>query len=678
MCGIAGYLSVNGFSASDDMAEIAGRMADRLAHRGPNDRGVWTDIESGIALAHRRLSILDLSPAGHQPMLSHCGRFVMIFNGEIYNHLDIRKELDALPASNIHHISGEKSSQHGWRGHSDTETLLAAIATWGLEATLKKAVGMFAIALWDRSERTLSLARDRMGEKPLYYGLNAGVLLFASELKAFYAYPNFDAEVDRQSLALMLRQSAVPAPFSIYRGICKLQPGTILKLTRSDVSVRTLPIPQAYWSLRQVAEEGQRDAFSGSDIEAVDELERLLRQSISGQMLSDVPLGAFLSGGIDSSTVVALMQAQSARPVQTFSIGFQESGYNEAEYARAVAEHLGTKHTELYVSAGQAMDVIPQLSTIYDEPFADVSQIPTLLLSQMTREHVTVSLSGDGGDELFGGYNRYLWAPKLWRRLHYLPRNLRMALAGMLTVLPPKTWDKVFQGLNIFMPAGWRYATPGDKLHKLADVIAAKSAEEIYHGLISHWRDSDLVVNGFGSEAIDPIRNAASIGLPDLEHCMMYMDAVSYLPNDILTKVDRATMAVSLEGRVPFLDHRIIEFAWRLPLSMKIRAGQGKWVVRRILEKYVPDALIERPKMGFGVPLDSWLRGPLKAWAEALLDESRLQEEGFLNPLSIRKMWHQHLDGRCNGAYQLWDVLMFQMWLSDHQLSQSHHRVTKT
>lgn len=663
MCGIAGYLVTDRFSASEDMADIAGRMADRLIHRGPNDKGVWTDAEAGIALAHRRLSILDLSPAGHQPMLSHCGRFVMIFNGEIYNHLEIRKELDQLSVLGSSQSSAESVPQNAWRGHSDTETLLAAIAAWGLEATLKKAVGMFAIALWDRSERTLSLARDRMGEKPLYYGINAGTLLFASELKAFKAFPGFDAEVNRQSLALMLRQSAVPTPYSIYRGIYKLQPGTILKLTRSDVSNHALPIPQAYWSLRQVAEEGQRQPFAGSELEAVNELEALLRRSISGQMLSDVPLGAFLSGGIDSSTVVALMQAQSSQPVQTFSIGFQESGYNEAVHAKAVAAHLGTRHTELYVTVEQALGVIPRLPSIYDEPFADVSQIPTFLLSQMTREHVTVSLSGDAGDELFGGYNRYVWSSKLWRRLHHLPRNIRLAMAGVLTTLPPTTWDRIFQGLGYFLPASWRYTTPGDKLYKLAEVMTVSSAEEIYQALIYQWKDSDGLVLGIDKN--EAIQNVASIQLQELEHCMMYMDSVSYLPDDILTKVDRASMAVSLESRVPFLDHRIIEFAWRLPLAMKIRDGQSKWPIRQVLEKYVPNTLIDRPKMGFGVPLDSWLRGPLKTWAEALLDESRLNSEGYLNHVPIQQAWHAHVRGRRNQAYPLWNVLMFQSWLAE-------------
>lgn len=663
MCGIAGYLVTDRFSASEDMADIARRMADRLIHRGPNDKGVWTDAEAGIALAHRRLSILDLSPAGHQPMLSHCGRFVMIFNGEIYNHLDIRKELEQTPMIATSQSSAESVTQNAWRGHSDTETLLAAIAAWGLEATLKKAVGMFAIALWDRSERTLSLARDRMGEKPLYYGINAGALLFASELKAFKAYPGFDAEVNRQSLALMLRQSVVPAPYSIYRGIYKLQPGTILKLTRSDVSNHALRIPQAYWSLRQVAEEGQRQPFSGSGLEAVNELEALLRQSIYGQMLSDVPLGAFLSGGIDSSTVVALMQAQSSQPVQTFSIGFQESGYNEAVHAKAVAAHLGTRHTELYVTAEQALDVIPSLPNIYDEPFADVSQIPTFLLSQMTREHVTVSLSGDAGDELFGGYNRYIWSSKLWRRLYHLPRNLRLAMAGILTTVSPTAWDKIFQGLGFLLPASWRYATPGDKLYKLADVMAVRSAEDIYQALIYQWKDSDSLVLGIDKN--EAIRNVEPIQLPELEHCMMYMDSVSYLPDDILTKVDRASMAVSLESRVPFLDHRIIEFAWRLPLSMKIRDDQGKWPIRQVLQKYVPNTLIDRPKMGFGVPLDSWLRGPLKTWSETLLEESRLKSEGYLNHMPIQQAWQAHVDGRRNQAYPLWNVLMFQAWLAE-------------
>jgi asparagine synthase (glutamine-hydrolysing) len=682
MCGIAGFVS-DQFSSEQRMQDAARCLAGQLIHRGPDDEGVWVDPAAGIALAHRRLSILDLSAAGHQPMLSACGRYVVVFNGEIYNHLEIRRELDNSYLFGGHTAAGEgalcqdaahvESSSRinerfrggsGWRGHSDTETLLAAIAVWGLERTLQKTVGMFAIALWDREERVLYLSRDRMGEKPLYYGLQGGTLLFASELKALRAYPGFRGEVDRQALTLLLRYNAIPAPYSIYQGIFKLLPGTVLKITQLDVLKKELPVPRPYWSLRKVAVEGQQNPFAGSDVEAREELERLLRQSIAGQMIADVPLGAFLSGGIDSSTVVALMQAQSARPVQTFTIGFHESGYNEAEHAHAVAAYLGTDHTELFVTPAQAMAVIPRLQEIYDEPFADPSQIPTFLVSELARRHVTVSLSGDGGDELFGGYNRYVRAASLWRRMSWLPHSVRAALAGVLTTIPPAFWNRVFYGLGTFLPSGWRYANPGDLLHKLAEILAVRSPEEIYMCLVSHWkRPTDVVKEGAEPTAVVGDRGW-SPDLPDLEHRMMYLDSVSYLPNDILVKVDRAAMGVSLETRVPFLDHRLVEFAWQLPLSMKIRDGQGKWLVCQVLDRHVPRKLIERPKMGFGIPLDVWLRGPLKGWAEDMLDVSRLAGEGFFIPDPIQDLWREHLSGKRNRSSALWGVLMFQQWLS--------------
>jgi asparagine synthase (glutamine-hydrolysing) len=639
MCGIAGFLTqaaVGGSSA------IASRMADCMIHRGPDDSGVWVDEAAGVALAHRRLAILDLSPAGHQPMLLAGGRFVVVFNGEIYNHLELREEL----ASRI------------WRGHSDTETLLAAFERWGIEATLKKCVGMFAIALWDREGRVLTLARDRLGEKPLFYGWQGETLLFGSELKALKAHPAFGAEIDRDALALFLRHNAVPTPYSIYRGIRKLPPGTFLQLHAGQKD----PQPVAYWSARLVAEAGQRNLFRGNDREAADELERLLRKSIAGQMLADVPLGAFLSGGIDSTTVVALMQAQSARPVKTFTIGFKEAGYNEAEHAQAVARHLGTEHTELYVTPQDAMDVIPSLSAIYDEPFADSSQIPTCLVSRLARSHVTVSLSGDGGDELFGGYNRYFWARNLWRKLGWLPRPLRAALAGVLTTLPPAAWDTAFRKLERWLPARLRYATPGDKLHKAAEILAVRSPEEIYLGLVSHWKNPAQLVVG----SVEPLTLLTDPGqqadLPDFEQRMMLLDTLTYLPDDILTKVDRAAMAESLETRVPLLDHRVVEFAWRLPLNMKIRHGQGKWLLRQLLYRHVPQSLMERPKMGFGVPIDQWLRGPLKAWAAALIEPGRLVREGFFDPAPIQRKWLEHQAGARNWSYYLWDVLMFQAW----------------
>jgi len=648
MCGLTGFFSPTGLV--ENAAEIVRRMSDAITHRGPDDAGVWVDEAAGVALAHRRLSILDLSPAGHQPMASNGGRYVIVFNGEIYNHLELREALAGI----------------AWRGHSDTETLLAAFEAWGIELTLKKCVGMFALALWDRETRSLTLARDRMGEKPLYYGWQGDVFLFGSELKALRAHPAFCGEIDRNVLALYLRHNYVPAPYSIYKGIFKLPPGSWLTLP-ADAPVAVSPAPSRdglktfYWRARDAAEAGVRRDLD--DDAAINELDTLLRRAVGGQMVADVPLGAFLSGGIDSSTVVTLMQAQSKRPVQTFTIGFHEAGYNEAEHAHAVAAHLGTEHTELYVTAEQAMAVIPRLPALYDEPFADSSQIPTLLVSELARRHVTVSLSGDGGDELFGGYNRYMWASRIWRSLGWAPRPLRAALAGVLTSLPPTAWNGVFSGLSLFLPKRWRYANPGDKLHKLAGILAVRSPEEIYLALVSHWQQPANIVIGATEPAtvLTDARQWADV--PDFESRMMYLDQMTYLPDDILTKVDRAAMGVSLETRVPLIDHRVVEFAWQLPLSMKIRHGQTKWLLRQVLYRYVPREFIERPKMGFGIPLDVWLRGPLRDWAEALLGESRLRQEGYFHPGPIRQKWAEHLSGQRNWAYYLWDVLMFQAWL---------------
>ncbi len=638
MCGLAGV-----YARTPPSEDSLRRMGRAIAHRGPDDSGVWLDPEAAMGLVHQRLSIVDLSPAGHQPMASPCGRYVIAFNGEIYNHSELRQTL----------------AHSSWRGHSDTETLLVAIATWGVEATLKQCIGMFAFALWDRKANTLTLARDRLGEKPLYYGWQGETFLFGSELKALKAHPAFRAEIDRNALTLFLRHNTIPAPYSIYKGIHKLLPGTFLQLHAGQKDSR----PVAYWSAQSTAEEGQRNLFRGSDAEAVAELERLLGHAVGGQMVADVPLGAFLSGGIDSSTVVALMQAQSARPVKTFTIGFNEAGYNEAEHAHVVARHLGTEHTELYVTPKDAMDVIPSLAAIYDEPFADSSQIPTCLVSRLARSHVTVSLSGDGGDELFGGYNRYFWARDLWRKLGWMPRPLRAALAGVLTTVPPASWNTAFQKLEQWLPARLRYANPGDKLHKAAEILAVRSPEEIYLGLVSHWKNPAQLVPGSHEPPTlltDPAHRA---DLPDFEHRMMYLDTVTYLPDDILTKVDRAAMSVSLETRVPLLDHRVVEFAWTLPLAMKIRHGQGKWLLRQVLYRHVPQAVMERPKMGFGVPIDHWLRGPLKAWADALIEPGRLTREGFFDPMPIQRKWAEHQSGSRNWSYYLWDVLMFQQWL---------------
>lgn len=640
MCGFAGVFG------RPPSADNLRQMGLAIAHRGPDDSGVWVDPEASLGLVHRRLSIIDLSPAGHQPMASVCDRYIIAFNGEIYNHSELRQAL----------------GHTNWRGHSDTETLLAAIATWGLEAALKQCVGMFAFALWDRKTKCLTLARDRLGEKPLYYGWQGDVFLFGSELKALKAHPAFRAEIDRDALTLFLRHNAIPAPYSIYQGIHKLPPGTFLQLHAEQKDAH----PVAYWSARSVAEAGQRNLFRGSDAEAVAELERLFGQAVNGQMVADVPLGAFLSGGIDSTTVVALMQAQSIRPVKTFTIGFHEEGYNEADHAHAVARHLGTEHTELYVTPQDAMDVIPSLSAIYDEPFADSSQIPTCLVSRLARQHVTVSLSGDGGDELFGGYNRYFWARNIWRRLGWMPRPLRAAVAGVLTTVPPASWNTAFQKLERWLPAGLRYANPGDKLHKAAEILAVHSPEEIYLGLVSHWKHPAQLVRGSHEPPTlltDPSRHA---DLPDFEHRMMYLDTVTYLPDDILTKVDRAAMSVSLETRVPLLDHRLVEFAWTLPLDMKIRHGQGKWLLRQVLYRHVPQSLMERPKMGFGVPIDQWLRGPLKPWAAALIEPARLTREGIFDPAPIQRKWLEHQTGARNWSYYLWDVLMFQAWMENN------------
>lgn len=656
MCGLTGFFSPA--HLAENAAEVARRMGDAITHRGPDDAGVWVDEAAGIALSHRRLSILDLSPAGHQPMASPGGRYVIVFNGEIYNHLELREALSGI----------------AWRGHSDTETLLAAFEAWGIEATLKKCVGMFALALWNREMRTLTLARDRLGEKPLYYGWCGDVFLFGSELKALRAHPAWRGRINRNALSDYMRYGYVPLPHSIYQGIAKLPPGSWLTLAAdtpvaapqgyfpgTDSKLRGVsPAPIFYWRARDAAQVGVRHDLN--DETAIDELDTLLRRAIGGQMLADVPLGAFLSGGVDSSTVVALMQVQSPRPVRTFTIGFDESGYDEAQHAKAVAAHLGTEHTALYLSAQDALDVIPRLPQMYDEPFGDSSQIPTYLVAAMARQHVTVALSGDGGDELFGGYNRYFWGRSIWRRIGTLPIPLRRMLGGMMTTLSPSTWDR----LGGALPSRLRQPTLGDKIHKLASVIDVANPEALYQRLVSQHRESGSIVIGAGASADAPQwadSEVAAFTRQDFTERMMFHDLVGYLPNDILTKVDRAAMAVSLETRVPLLDHHIAEFAWQLPLHMKIRHGQGKWLLRQVLYRYVPKELIERPKQGFGVPIGDWLRGPLRDWAEALLDESRLRREGFLHPAPVREKWEEHLSGRRNWQYWLWNVLMFQAWL---------------
>ena len=649
MCGFAGFLQATGVVPAYAMHEVVGRMSETLSHRGPDDDGTWAEFESGIALGHRRLSIIDLSAEGHQPMVSPSGRYVIAFNGEIYNFEQLRRSL------------GKEG--FGWRGHSDTEVMLAAFERWGVTEALRLFNGMFAFALWDRSNRRLHLARDRAGEKPLYYGWVGDTFIFASELKALRVHPAWRGAIDRDALAGYLRLAAVPAPYSIYKGISKLPAAHALEVTL--VHPRYEVEPQPYWSMRTAAEEGTAEPIAIDEPSAVGELDGLLRDAVRLRMVADVPLGVFLSGGVDSSTVVALMQAQSSQRVKSFSIGFDESAYNEAQHARAVAKHLGTDHTELYVTPQDAMDVIPHLPRIYDEPFADASQIPTILVSRMAREHVTVALTGDGGDELFCGYVRYFWGRRVWNNIRMLPRPLRRAAGSALTTFSPRTWNALLANLTRFLPSGAREIT-GNRIHKLAEILAVPSADILYRGLISHWERPDgIALNGHEPSTIvtDPGKQAQ---LDDFTLRMMYLDAMAYLPDDILVKVDRASMSVGLESRVPFLDHRVMEFAWRVPLSMKLRGQQGKWLLRQVLYRYVPPELIDRPKMGFGVPIDAWLRGPLREWAESLLSERRLRTDGYFDPAPIRAKWAEHIQGTRNWQYLLWDILMFQAWL-DHE-----------
>ncbi len=638
MCGITGFV---GPGSSDELIQCCTRMTSTLNHRGPDDMGVWCDERVGVALGHARLSIVDLSPLGHQPMVSKDGRWVIVYNGEVYNFQELRRELEGEGAA--------------FRGRSDTEVILEGVAAWGVERTIQRLIGMFAVALWNREERRLYLVRDRLGIKPLYWGRFGDLFLFGSELKALRAHPNFLAEIDRTALTGFLRYSYVPAPYSIYNNVFKLPQGHILQWSPGEE-----PVHHSYWDLREIALQGQQaDREQMSDREAVESLDQLLRDAVQRRMVADVPLGALLSGGIDSSLVVALMQAQSDRPVKSFSIGFHEKEYDEAQHAKAVAAHLGTDHTELYVESGHTLDVLPQMARWYDEPFADSSQIPTYLVSELTRNHVTVALSGDGGDELFGGYTRYFWANTIWNFNRRIPRPLRRVMGGMMRLPPPEFWKGVFA----MAPSRFRFSHPADKMYKLAGMFPLRDADSVYRHLISDWQDPESVVIG-SSEPMTPVWDEGLMGeMDDFTSRMQYMDTVTYLPDDILTKVDRASMAVSLEARVPLLDHRVVEFAWNQPLQRKIRNGQGKWLLRQVLYHYVPKELIERPKMGFGVPIDSWLRGPLREWAESLLDERRLRSEGYFRPEPIIRRWREHLSGRRNWQYQLWGVLMFQSWL---------------
>ena len=652
MCGIAGLLSARQIDAA-----TVRRMTDPIRHRGPDDEGVWIDQEAGVGLGHRRLSIIDLTPSGHQPMISAGGRFVLSYNGEIYNHAALRAEVEAAGGA----------PEGGWRGHSDTETLVEAIALWGLAGTLGKCVGMFALALWDRGARTLQLARDRFGEKPLYYGWVDGDFLFASELKAIRRHPAFRNAIDRNALRAFAARTYIPAPLSIFERIFKLEPATILTTSPAacgpgpaGAPSRERPVAhvsvEPYWSYRDVVRQGL-DRPIEDEQAALEQLEEVLAEAIRQQSIADVPVGAFLSGGIDSSSVVALYRKYSPGRIRTFSMGFAEAGFDEAPYAKEIARHFGTEHHEHYVTVAETQSVIPLLPAMYDEPFADSSQIPTFLVSRFAREQVTVALSGDGGDELFGGYNRYLMATRLWRQLKRLPRPMRAGVGGLFARVPARAWNKA----SPFLPGGG-HPSFGSKVRKLFGTMkAARGVEDIFGSFLDEWSGEGSPVLMDGARIEETPFDLAVAGASDVAR-MMYCDAVSYLPDDILCKVDRASMAVSLESRVPFLDHRVAEFAARLPASMKFRGGKGKHILRQLLYREAPEKLFDRPKAGFGVPVGEWLRGPLRPWAEELLDAGRLRREGYFDAGKIQERWRQHLRGERDSTPALWSILMFQAW----------------
>jgi asparagine synthase (glutamine-hydrolysing) len=659
MCGIAGLLTP-GLRDADGITATLQKMTHSLAHRGPDAEGYWREGE--VALGHRRLSILDLSNAGAQPMRSKSGRHVIVFNGEIYNHLDMRRDLAVHGATT------------DWLGHSDTETLLAGITHWGLEETLQRAKGMFALALWDRSERRLFLVRDRMGEKPLYWGWAGQALVFGSELKALRAHPNCPRDVCRDALAQYLRFMYVPAPRSIHPGLYKLEPGTILAVdgappsTPPEEPIRpgghhgSISI-RRYWDLNAEIEAGAQNQVE-EEGDAVAALGEVLGKAVQRQMISDVPLGAFLSGGVDSSAIVALMQAQSARPVQTFTIGFDDAAYDESPHAAAVAHHLGTEHTRLHVTDTDARDVIPHLTDLYDEPFADSSQIPTYLVCRAARQHVTVALSGDGGDELFGGYNRYFWGPKIWDRFALLPHPVRSGLGKVISSVPLSVWDAAGFQYNRLRSGSTGISRLGDKAYRLGDSLrTVKTTDELYRSLVSEWPLETRIMLGISKDPTSQIDDPLpENGVDDPAMLMMLQDMRSYLPDDILCKVDRAAMGVSLETRTPFLDPDVIALAARLPMAMKIRNDQGKWALRQVLYQHVPREMIERPKAGFAIPIGIWLRGPLRDWAEELLSYELLEKDGFFDPEIIRQTWAEHLSGRRDWTTRLWAILMFQVW----------------
>jgi asparagine synthase (glutamine-hydrolysing) len=650
MCGIAGFWTSRTLTEAPE--RVLRNMTAAIAYRGPDGDGFFWDDSSGVGLGHRRLAVVDLSEDGRQPMFSGSGRFVVAFNGEIYNFERLRAVLSPLG--------------HTFRGHSDTEVMLAAFEEWGVARAVEKFVGMFAFAVWDRAEGALIFARDRFGKKPLYIHVGDHLVGFASELKALYCLPAFKPRIDRQSLTLYLRHNYVPSPRSIYENVIKLLPGC-LATVRFELGKPSIEY-STFWDARAIRDSARAAPLAGSEGEILDRLDELLRDAVAIRMIADVPLGAFLSGGIDSSLVVALMQAQSTRPVKTFCVGFAESEYNEAPFASAVARHLGTDHSETMLTPRDALDRVPLLASIFDEPFSDSSQVPTLLVSEVARREVTVALSGDGGDEIFCGYNRYSLGRDMWRRFQRLPFALRRNLAAAIKNVSPRVWDVAFRPLRGILPAVLRVSTPGDRMHKFASVLEIESPSAFYQRLVSHWTNPTSVVRG-GSEP-SPRAFPSHLDLRSFTEEMMLVDVLTYLPDDILTKVDRASMSVSLETRAPLLDHRLFEFASHLPMHYKLRAGTTKWALRQILYRYVPSELVERPKTGFGIPIDSWLRGPLRRWAENLLSEKRLNDDGFFESAPIRKLWLEHLSGRHSWHYSLWNILIFQSWLDEQKRCQ--------
>ena len=641
MCGISGFA----FSShqGNELESVARDMVTTLSHRGPDDTGLWTCQQAGLGFGQQRLSIIDLSEAGHQPMLSHCGRFVLTYNGEIYNHKELRRQLE------------QRCGTIPWRGHSDTETLVSCFAEFGVEATLERISGMFALALWDRQERRLTLARDRFGEKPLYYGRVGQSLIFASEVRALKAFPSWSPEIDPEALELYVKYNYVPAPYSIYRGIQKLPAGSFLQFEQGLLDSG----PQYYWSVNHLAE-SSNILTDVSESELLESLDQKLRRAVASQMISDVPLGALLSGGIDSSLVCALMQAQSNSPIKTFTIGFEDQAYNEANHASAVAHQLGADHTELILKPEDALNLIPEMAQVYDEPFADSSQLPTRLVMELAKSSVKVALSGDGGDEIFGGYNRYRAIPQIWRYTGWMPGSLRTGFGKALGAAPghARFMSVLSRSLGV--------AQLDHKLHKLGQRLSsATSMDELYLLMVSEWNEaSPTRYSGVSGEYRNLL--ACTDRWPQVDGIqprMMALDAQTYMPDDILVKVDRAAMSVSLETRAPFLDRELVEFAWQLPMNMKIRGDTGKWALHQILGRYLDPELFSRPKMGFSIPLDDWLRGPLREWAEGLLAETRLREDGFFNPNVVRSIWDEHCQGNQSHGNRLWSILMFQDWM---------------